>query len=246
MARGLAAFTGAERRFQRLGEIGGVWSSTTMRITPPNCRDDSPRRAGRVPIAASSPPFSRISSRALATSRANSPRRLSLADVVFLTDIYPAREQPMPGVTTISSATRWRRRGAPVWRVGERACLRAIGCGARRRLVDDHRGRDVTRCRPGAARRAPRGAHVTEKEQPGGFFRRLGRRWRLALAGAAARRVARVPLLGAAPVRRLDFFRVWRVRSSAPATLPERAARPARVDTTRSVWEPLEPLAAHV
>jgi UDP-N-acetylmuramate--alanine ligase len=48
---------------------------------------------------------------------------LARADVVFLTEIYPAREQPLPGVTSMLVADALRRAGlAPAW-LGDRAQL---------------------------------------------------------------------------------------------------------------------------
>lgn len=100
MAQGLATFTGVERRFQLLGEAKGV---TVV--------DDYAHNPGKVAAA-------------LATARVAYPRRrvvaafqphlftrtrdfarefgaaLAAADAVFLVDIYPAREQPIPGVTS--------------------------------------------------------------------------------------------------------------------------------------------------
>ena len=87
------------------------------------------------PAGGSSPRSSRTCSRARATSRASSARRSRAADVVFLADIYPAREQPMPGVTQRSrSPTRCARRAGPrSWRgARERARRRARARGARR------------------------------------------------------------------------------------------------------------------
>jgi cell division protein FtsQ len=88
---------------------------------------------------------------------------------------------------------------------------------------------------------------VIEDESPRGFFDRLASRWRLALGGIAALVLLASPLWGPRALRRLDFFRVRRVevlgaRYTSPTDLIDRL----RVDTTRSVWDPLEPLAARV
>ena len=88
---------------------------------------------------------------------------------------------------------------------------------------------------------------MTDDEQPSGVFGRLAARWRLALAGIATLVLLASPLWGPPVLRRLAFFRVRRVeilgtRYTAPSELLERL----RVDTTRSVWDPLEPLAARV
>ena len=88
---------------------------------------------------------------------------------------------------------------------------------------------------------------MSEEERSRGLFDRLASRWRLALGGIAALLLLASPLWGPPVLRRLDFFRVRRVeilgtRYTSPSELLERL----RVDTTRSVWDPLEPLAARV
>jgi UDP-N-acetylmuramate--alanine ligase len=99
MAAGLASFGGVERRFQRLGERRGVTvvddyahHPTEIRATLEAARAAFP---GRRLIAAFQPHlFSRTRDFAGDFGAA-----LAGADVVFLTEIYPAREQPIPGVT---------------------------------------------------------------------------------------------------------------------------------------------------
>ncbi|MFL5620184.1 MAG: cell division protein FtsQ/DivIB [Gemmatimonadaceae bacterium] len=88
---------------------------------------------------------------------------------------------------------------------------------------------------------------MTEDDQPRSVLGRLVARWRLVLAGTAALVLLASPLWGPPVFRRLDFFRVRRVeilgaRYTSPAELLDRL----RVDTTRSVWDPLEPLAARL
>jgi cell division protein FtsQ len=88
---------------------------------------------------------------------------------------------------------------------------------------------------------------VSDDEAPSGFFGRLAAHWRLALGGIAALLLLASPLWGPGVLRRLDFFRVRRVeilgtRYTAPGELLDRL----KVDTTRSVWDPLEPLAARI
>ena len=99
MAPGLASFGGVERRFQRLGEARGVTvvddyshHPTEIRATLEAARTAFP---GRRVIAAFQPHlFSRTRDFAREFGEA-----LAQADVVFLTEIYPSREQPIPGVT---------------------------------------------------------------------------------------------------------------------------------------------------
>ena len=88
---------------------------------------------------------------------------------------------------------------------------------------------------------------MSDDEIPSGFFGRLAVRWRLVLAGVAALLLLASPLWGPGVLRRLAFFRVRRVeilgtRYTAPGELLDRL----KVDTTRSVWDPLEPLAARI
>jgi UDP-N-acetylmuramate--alanine ligase len=99
MRPGLAQFRGVERRFQRLGTAAGVevvddyaHHPTEIRATLAAARTAFP---GRRIVAAFQPhlysrtrDFAREFGEALAT-----------ADSVFVADIYPAREQPIPGVT---------------------------------------------------------------------------------------------------------------------------------------------------
>lgn len=123
MAPGLARFEGAERRFQRLGEAGGVQvvddyahHPTELRATLAAAREAYP---GRRIVAAFQPHlYSRTRDFAGEFGAA-----LALADVVALADIYPAREQPMPGVTSGLVADAAARAGrAPAW-TGPRAAM---------------------------------------------------------------------------------------------------------------------------
>ena len=123
MAVGLASYAGVERRFQRLGEARGVVVV-----------DDYAHNPGKVAAA-------------LATARVAYPTRrlvvafqphlftrtrdfarefgasLAVADAVFLTEIYPAREQPISGVTSGLVADALVAAGGTLaWR-GERAQL---------------------------------------------------------------------------------------------------------------------------
>ena len=88
---------------------------------------------------------------------------------------------------------------------------------------------------------------MTDDAAPSGFSGRLASHWRLALVGIAALLLLASPIWGPGVLRRLDFFRVRRVeilgtRYTSPGELLDRL----KVDTTRSVWDPLEPLAARV
>ena len=119
MAPGLAAFRGVERRFQLLGEIDGALvvddyahHPTEVRATIEAARAAAPDR--RLVIAFQPHLFSRT--RDFAGEFADA---LTGADAVYLADIYPAREQPIPGVTSDLIAEAMAERGcAPAWRGG--------------------------------------------------------------------------------------------------------------------------------
>jgi UDP-N-acetylmuramate--alanine ligase len=100
MAKGLAAFTGVERRFQLLGEANGI---TVV--------DDYAHNPGKVAAVLATARIAYPNRRVVAAfqphlfSRTRDFARefgvaLAAADAVFLADIYPAREQPIPGVTS--------------------------------------------------------------------------------------------------------------------------------------------------
>ncbi len=100
MAAGLARFRGVERRFQKLGDAGGVSLVDDYAHHPSEIRAtlEAARAAfpGRRLVAAFQPHlFSRTRDFARDFGIA-----LAQADAVFLTEIYPAREQPIDGVTS--------------------------------------------------------------------------------------------------------------------------------------------------
>lgn len=125
MARGLDTFVGVERRFQRLGDVRGVTVVDDYAHNPAKVQAALATAyvafPGRRIIAAFQPhlytrtrDFAREFGTALAT-----------ADLVFLTEIYPAREQPIPGVTSGLIADALKAAGGTLaWR-GERDQLAA-------------------------------------------------------------------------------------------------------------------------
>ena len=132
MAPGLASFTGVERRFQRLGEAAGVTivddyahHPTEIRATLAAARLAFP---GRRVVAAFQPHlYSRTRDFA-----ADFGDALAGADAVYLTEIYPAREQPIDGVSSdlVDAAVR-EASGEVTWR-GERSSLaEALAAGVR-------------------------------------------------------------------------------------------------------------------
>ena len=104
----LAHFGGVGRRFERLGEFGGVvivddyaHHPTELRATLAAARQAFP---GRRIVAAFQPHlFSRTQQQGDAMGR-----ELATADLAIVTDVYPAREQPIAGVTgaLVSGAVR--------------------------------------------------------------------------------------------------------------------------------------------
>jgi UDP-N-acetylmuramate--alanine ligase len=100
MGVGLAAFRGVERRFQRLGARRGIevvddyaHHPTEIRAAIAAARAAYPGR--RIIVAFQPHLFSRTRDFAGDFGAA-----LALADVAYLTEIYPAREAPVPGVTS--------------------------------------------------------------------------------------------------------------------------------------------------
>jgi UDP-N-acetylmuramate--alanine ligase len=124
---GLEAFEGVERRFQQLGAVRGVQVVDDYAHHPTEITAtlDAARAAfpGRRLIAAFQPHlYTRTRDFADAFGKA-----LARADVVFLTEIYPAREKPLPGVTSALVADALRRAGnAPQWQGDRRALADAI------------------------------------------------------------------------------------------------------------------------
>lgn len=118
---GLAAFTGVDRRFQRVGRAGGIefvddyaHHPTEIEATLEAARSSAP---GRRIVAVFQPHlYSRTRDFAAEFGRA-----LARADLVVLTGIYPAREQPIPGVTSALIVDTTREAGAEVVYVESRA-----------------------------------------------------------------------------------------------------------------------------
>ncbi|MCU0636447.1 MAG: UDP-N-acetylmuramate--L-alanine ligase [Gemmatimonadaceae bacterium] len=123
MAPGLEAFGGVARRFQRLGSARGVeviddyaHHPTEVTATLEAARAAYPGR--RIVVAFQPHLYSRTRDFAHAFGAA-----LSAADRLYLADLYPAREQPIPGVSSALIAEAMRASGqAPAW-CGPRAIL---------------------------------------------------------------------------------------------------------------------------
>jgi UDP-N-acetylmuramate--alanine ligase len=117
MRAGLQQFGGVDRRFQHLCDVGGLsivddyaHHPTEIAATIQAARASYP---GRRIVAAFQPHlFSRTRDFSEAFGEA-----LARADAVFLTEIYPAREKPIAGVTSDLIASALSRAGKPVaWR----------------------------------------------------------------------------------------------------------------------------------
>src|SRR4051812_45178752 len=125
MARGLDAYAGVERRFQKLGEVHGIAVVDDYAHNPAKVQAAlaTARVAfpGRRLVAAFQPHLytrTRDFAREFGAS-------LATADVVYLTEIYPAREKPMEGVTSGLIADALRDAGGKLaWR-GERGAVAA-------------------------------------------------------------------------------------------------------------------------
>lgn len=123
MREGLAQFRGVDRRFQHLCDVAGVTiiddyahHPTEISATLQAARTSYP---GRRIVAAFQP---HLYSRTRDFSEAFGDA-LSGADCVFLAEIYPAREQPIPGITSDLVASAMKRVGHPVIWQGSRSDL---------------------------------------------------------------------------------------------------------------------------
>lgn len=133
LAYGLGEFAGAQRRFERIGDAGGVTiiddyahHPTEILATLGTARSLFPGR--RVIVAFQPHLYSRT--RDFAREFAGA---LAMADVVYLTEIYASREQPIPGVTSdlVLAAFSSADRAKLAWR-GERSALaEALAGGVR-------------------------------------------------------------------------------------------------------------------
>ncbi len=125
MRDGLRHFGGVERRFQHLCDVAGLsivddyaHHPTEIAATIQAARASYP---GRRIVAAFQPHlFSRTRDFSEEFGQA-----LAVADAVFLAEIYPAREKPIPGVTADLIASALSRAGRPVAWQGPRSDLSA-------------------------------------------------------------------------------------------------------------------------
>jgi UDP-N-acetylmuramate--alanine ligase len=126
---GLFQFGGVDRRFQRLCDVAGVTivddyahHPTEIAATLQAARASYP---GRRIVAAFQPHlFSRTRDFSEAFGHA-----LAAADTIFLTEIYAAREQQIPGITSDLVASSVKQAGRPVTWQGDRSDLAAALAG---------------------------------------------------------------------------------------------------------------------
>lgn len=133
LAYGLGQFAGAERRFERIGEERGVvvlddyaHHPTEIQATLAAARAAFPDR--RIVVAFQPHLYSRTRDFAREFARA-----LGAADAVYLTEIYPSREQPIPGVTSdlVVNAFSPAERAKLAWRGDRAAAADALAAGVR-------------------------------------------------------------------------------------------------------------------
>lgn len=147
---GLVSFSGAQRRFQRLGVAAGVTviddyahHPTELSATIAAARQTLP--SGRVIAAFQPHRYSRTSVLGPALGRA-----LAAADVVVVTDVYAAGEAPVPGVTGALVAEAARAGGPPTYLVPAAGDLPALlaGLAAQGDLVLTLGAGDITEAGP--------------------------------------------------------------------------------------------------
>lgn len=120
---GLAEYAGVDRRFQPVGEAGGVQIVDDYAHHPTELVATlQAARAGfpGLRLVAVFQPHLYTRTRDFAEEFG---RALALADRVFVTDVYAAREAPIPGVSGESVAAAARRAGATVTYLAERAAV---------------------------------------------------------------------------------------------------------------------------
>jgi UDP-N-acetylmuramate--alanine ligase len=123
IVEGVGSYAGVQRRFERVGEVDGVMlvddyahHPTEIAATLAAARSAFPERR----IVAVFQPHLFTRTRDFAPEFGSA---LAQADLVFVTDIYPAREQPIPGVTGELVAGHARAAGAEVRYLPERASV---------------------------------------------------------------------------------------------------------------------------
>jgi UDP-N-acetylmuramate--alanine ligase len=123
MRPGLEAFAGVDRRFQKIATVGGITVVDDYAHHPTEIAATLQAARAAFPgarVVAGFQPHLYSRTRDFADEFAAA---LSRADVVFLADIYAAREAPIAGVTSALIADALERRGCPPSWSGARANL---------------------------------------------------------------------------------------------------------------------------
>ena len=169
---------------------------------------------------------------------------LAKADQLFLADIYPAREQPIPGVTSQLIADASTAAGRkPAW-TGARSVLAAALAHAVKDgdVVLTVGAGDITRT-------GPELLALLGADGPTGTFSGASGPPVVVAASNGPRRLVVVasPWWGRAVRRRLDFFRVRRVGiDGARYVSPDEIVSRLRIDTTASLFDDVAPLEKRV
>jgi UDP-N-acetylmuramate--alanine ligase len=122
-AEALTDFTGAARRFERVGDAGGVTVMDDYAHHPSEVRATLTAARQRFPERRLVAVFQPHLYTRTATHGAALGRALAAADAVVVLPIYAAREQPIPGVTAALVADGARAAGTPAALVEDRAAV---------------------------------------------------------------------------------------------------------------------------
>jgi UDP-N-acetylmuramate--alanine ligase len=133
LAAALAKYTGVKRRLQPKGEAGGVQVIDSYAHHPTEMTADleairGAAGAGRVLVVFQPHLFSRTKELGVEMGGA-----LALADASLVLDIYPAREDPLPGVTSAIIIDAARAAGADTTAVHEREAVADVVAGMAKR-----------------------------------------------------------------------------------------------------------------
>ena len=132
IAEGLESYTGVERRFEEIGRASGVLVIDDYAHHPTEITATLSAARAALPssrIVAVFQPHLYTRTRDFATQFG---RALAAADLVFVTDIYPAREQPIPGVSGELIVAPAKEAGADVRYLADRPGVPAEVVGALR------------------------------------------------------------------------------------------------------------------
>jgi UDP-N-acetylmuramate--alanine ligase len=164
LARALGSYTGAQRRLQLKGEAGGVRVIDSYAHHPTEMTADlaavRDAGSGRVLVVFQPHLFSRTRELGAEMGQA-----LALADASVVLDVYPAREDPIPGVTSGLVIDAARAHGAEVAAAHDKAAVPQMIAGMARRgdLVLTMGAGNVTELGPRILARLAEQAPETER-----------------------------------------------------------------------------------